>query len=130
MKILIADDLTATRTHLAELLRDVADIDLRGVAQDAKQATKLALSWEPDVLILDIHIRGGRGIGVVQAVKAAKPATVVIIASIMSGADIREAALKRGADLFFDKSVDLEKVAAILRTIKLRAAPALEVARG
>jgi DNA-binding NarL/FixJ family response regulator len=123
MKILIADDLPATHTYLKDLLRDVAGINLLGVAQDAKEATDLALSWEPDVLILDIHMRGGRGIDVVQAVKAAKPASVVIISTIMSSADIREAVLKRGADLFFDKSIDLEKVAGVLRAMKLRAAP-------
>jgi len=109
--------------HLKELLADVEDIDLVGVAQEAKQATELALSWKPDVLVLDIRMRGGRGIDVLQAVKSARPATVVIIATIYSEADNREAWLKRGADFFFDKSTEFEKIAGVLRTLKLRAAP-------
>ena len=124
MKILVIDDLTAVQVHLKELLADVEDVDLVGVAQEVKQATELALSWKPDVLILDIPVRGGRGIDVLQAAKSAKPATVVIISTIFSGADDRKAWLKRGADFFFDKSTEFETIAGVLRNLKLRTPPA------
>jgi len=119
MKVLVADDLTVVRVRLKEMLADVEDIDFVGVAQEAKQAMELALSWKPDVLILDIPMRGGRGIDVLQAVKSARPATVVIISTIFSDADNREAWLKRGADFFFDKSTEMEKIAGVLRTLNL-----------
>ena len=124
MKVLVIDDLTAVRVRLKEMLAAVEDIDLLGVAQDAKQATELALAWKPDVLVLDIRMRGGRGIDVLQAVKSARPATVVIISTIFSGADDRKAWLKRGADFFFDKSTEFETIAGVLRNLKLRTPPA------
>ena len=107
---------------MKELLADVEDIELVGVAQDANKATELALSWKPDVLILDIRMRGGRGIDVLEAVKSARSATVVIVSTIMSNIYSREAWLKHGADFFFDKPTELEKIAEVLRTLKLRAA--------
>ena len=122
MKVLVVDDLPTVRERLRELLAGADGIDLVGVAQDAMQATELALSWNPDAVVLDSSIRGGRGIDVVQAVKKAKPTTVVIVATILSDGDYREAWLKHGADFFFDKATELEKIAATLSRLKKGAA--------
>ena len=122
MKVLVVDDLPKVRERLTELLAGAKDIDLVAVAQDAKEATELALSWNPDVVVLDLSVRGGRGMDVVQAVKKAKPTTVVIVSTILSYPDYREACLKWGADFFFDKATEFEKIAGVLKTLNLRAA--------
>ena len=123
MKVLVVDDLPMVRECLRELLAGVEGIDLVGVAQDAKEATKLALSWNPGVVVLEMSLRGGRGIDAVQAIKKAKPATVVIVSTILSDADYREAWLKQGADFCFDKATEFEKISGVIKALSLRAAP-------
>ena len=123
MKVLVVDDLPIVLERLRELLTGVKDIDLVGVAQDAKEATELALSSNPDVVVLDISVRGGRGMDVLQAVKKANPATAVIVSTILFDPIYREACLKRGADFFFDKATEFEKIAGVLKALNLRAAP-------
>ena len=123
MKVLVVDDLPMVPERLRELLVGVESIDLVSVAQNAKQATERALSWNPDVVVLDMNLRGGRGIDLVHAVKEAKPATVVIVSTILSDPDYREAWLKHGADFVFDKVTEFEKIAGALKALSLRTAP-------
>lgn len=115
------DDLPIVREHLRELLAGVEGIELRGVERDAKAATELAVSWNPDVVVLDMSVRGGRGIDVLQAVKKANPAIVVIVSTILSDSVYREACLKHGADYFFDKATEFEKIAGVLKALSLGA---------
>lgn len=119
MKILVADDLKPVHTYLAESLADLDGIELADVRLDAEEARKFAIRWQPDVLIMDIHMRGGPGAYILQAIKRARPVTVIMVVTMFSSEDIRAATLGLGADFFFDKSTQLEQVPVILRSLKL-----------
>ena len=122
MKVLVADDLQSVHSYLAESLSDLDGIELSDVRLDAEEARKFAIRWQPDILIMDIHMRGGPGAYILQAVKRARPATIVIVMTMFSNDDVRAATLGLGADFFFDKSTQLEQVPVLLRNLKLGAA--------
>ena len=121
VKVLVADDLISVYSYLAESLADLDGIEMADVRLDAEEARKFAIRWQPDVLIMDIHMRGGPGAYILQAIKRARPATVVIVLTLFSSDDIRAATLGLGADFFFDKSTELEQVPVVLRNLKLGA---------
>lgn len=119
MKVLIADDLKPVHSYLAEFLAGVEGIELADVRLDAEEARRFAMRWQPDVLIMDIHMRGGPGAYILQTIKNARPVTVVIVVTMFSNEDIRAATLGLGADFFFDKSTQLEQVPELLKNLKL-----------
>jgi DNA-binding NarL/FixJ family response regulator len=123
LKVLVADDLAAARTYLKEILADTQDLEFIGVGQSAPAATELALMWKPDAVILEVMMRGGRGIDVAKAIRQASPATTIIMWTIFADSQVVPYFLKSGADFLFDKTTDIEKVAGVLRTLKRQTAP-------
>lgn len=99
-------------------MADLDGIELADVRLDAEEARKFAIRWQPDVLIMDIHMRGGPGAYILHAVKMARPVTVVIVVTMFSSEDIRAAVMGLGADFFFDKSTQLDQVPLVLRNLK------------
>ena len=82
MRLLIADDNNAFRTRLASILEDIKGIVVVGQAGDVPGTIEAIERTKPDTVILDIHMPGGNGLEVAQAVKAARrPPTVIMLDS-------------------------------------------------
>lgn len=58
-KVLIADDSDVLRNHLAHLLE--RDFSVRMLQNEPLE--ELICSWKPDVLVLDLHLSGNNGLG-------------------------------------------------------------------
>ena len=115
MKVLMAEDLESVRTRLSELLADCKDIELRFIDQDEMLLTQTAAEWRPDVIILDIRMRGMMTLAILEAQKRAWPGVAVAVSGFFFDPYYREAFLKHGADLFFDKSAEWQELMAFLR---------------
>lgn len=92
------------------------------------KARKAALSWlrsqTCDVLILDLELRQGNGLGVLKALAALgpRPSFVKIVYSNHSSANVRRLAVRLGASYFFDKTMDAPKLRPLLEELSARAA--------
>ena len=75
------------------------------------------LSAKLDVVILDIRMPGGNGLDVLRRVKLEHNAPNVIVLTNYSLQEYKEAAMKLGADYFFDKSTEFEKVRMVLNEL-------------
>ena len=75
------------------------------------------LSAKLDVVILDIRMPGGNGLDVLRRMKLEKNAPKVIVLTNYSLPEYKEAAMKLGADYFFDKSTEFEKVRMVLKKL-------------
>ncbi len=64
----------------------------------------------PDVLILDIRMPGGTGIDVLKAMQFNIKPPMVIVFTNYFYPQYLERCMKLGADYFFDKSIDIEKL--------------------
>lgn len=125
MRVLIADDSAVVRSRLTEMLSVIEGLEVVGEAVDALEALELQARMQPDVVILDIRMPGGNGIDVFQELKKAYPGTSVIILTNYPYDQIRSACNRLGADYFFDKSSEFEKIPEAL--ISLRNDPLTEV---
>lgn len=117
IRVFIADDSAVVRERLAAMITDFDEIEMAGQAADAPRAIKGIRKLEPDAVILDIRMPGGNGINVLQTIKKIRPATMVIILTNYPYPQYRKKCLENGADFFFDKSTEFEKVTEVLRQL-------------
>lgn len=114
MRVLIADDSDLIRQRLGTMLSELRGMELAGEARDSLEATKLALTLKPDAVILDIRMPAGSGFDVLENIKRVAPAPKVIMLTNHPYPQYRKRAEDAGADFFFDKATDFDKVAEAL----------------
>jgi DNA-binding response OmpR family regulator len=73
---------------------------------------KNAIYNNPDIVILDLKLPDGNGIEILRTIKEEKLTTKVYVFSVNS--ELKKICLRLGADQFFDKSTDIEKLIEIL----------------
>ncbi|SRR6056297_2458945 len=110
MKILIADDSPLIRTHLSELItasRD--DIDLH-TSSDLQSTIESLENHEFQVVVLDLQFPDGSGFSVLEFLKSRRDKPFVMVLTNLIHGNIRKKSLALGADLFFDKTEEYERV--------------------
>lgn len=115
MRILIADDSAVVRERLINLLTDLRGIEVVGQAEDAIEARILAEKLRPDVAILDLRMPKGSGADVLRDIKMLDPTPKVIMLTNYPHPENRKKCIDRGADYFFDKSIEFQRVVSVLR---------------
>ena len=111
IKTYIVEDSPVIREDLIATLEELTNVKVIGTAED--EAT--AVEWlsqpgnKPDLVIIDIFLKGGSGLGVLRAagILAASAARLVVLSNYAT-ADMRRRCLELGATRVFDKSNDIE----------------------
>ena len=117
--VLIVDDDEAITQQLFWTLCDDYEVV---TANDPQTAARRAKIYEPDVAILDLHFpptidSPDGGLRILDYIKTHVPQSKVVV--ITSAADIesQKACYARGADEFFDKPFDIEKLLSTMRRL-------------
>lgn len=126
MDVFIADDSPLVRERLASMLADVDGVRVVGEAGDINGAVAGILSLQPQTLILDVELPGGTGIDVLKAISGAQPMPRVIMLTNNPQPAYREKCRRAGAEFFFDKTLEIEKVAQVLRVLRATAPASAE----
>jgi len=116
-RIFIADDSEVLRTRLVEILSEIEGVEIIGEAVTANEAIKAVKNLKPDVVILDIRMPGGNGIEALETVKMEKKPPLVIMFTNYPYLQYRKRCLDAGADYFFFKSTEFEKLLELLKKI-------------
>jgi DNA-binding NarL/FixJ family response regulator len=117
MKVFIADDSSLLRERLTDMLSELEGIEIVGQAQESLSAVRFIHKIKPDVVILDIWMPGGSGFNVLQNIKKNKVANVVIMFTNYPYPQYRKKCMDAGADFFFDKSSEFEKITEVLKQL-------------
>jgi DNA-binding NarL/FixJ family response regulator len=119
IRVFLVEDLPAVRTLVIENLEDIDGLQLAGYAETEEAAVDWLDHHDCEVLILDLELREGNGIGVLKQLAATgeRPDLVKIIYSNHVGPNIRRLATKFGASYFFDKSLDTPQLRTLLETL-------------
>ena len=115
MQVAIVDDSAAIRARLMQKLSQIEGIQMAWQAQNAAEAIAAFQELRPEVAILDIQMPEGSGIEVLAHIKKESPQTTVIMLTNYPLPPFRKCCLEAGADYFFDKSTEFEKVIEVLR---------------
>jgi DNA-binding NarL/FixJ family response regulator len=79
IRILLVDDFPLLRQGLAAALELDPGLSIVGQAEGGDEALRLAGELEPDVVILDLHMRGMGGMTVLQRLRADVPGAKVLV---------------------------------------------------
>lgn len=116
IRVLIADDHTIVREGLVSLLQSDSDLELVGQAQDGREALRLALELEPDVVVMDISMPVLNGLEAARQIRAQKPQIKIVVLSIHNEAGYVSSALRVGANGYVLKSAAYEELKQAIQT--------------
>jgi DNA-binding NarL/FixJ family response regulator len=110
LKTYIVEDSAIIRENLIDTLEELGPIEVVGTAEDEATAVKwLAQTSNAfDLLIIDIFLKGGSGLGVLRAAGGLAQRHKRIVLSNYATDDIRRKCLELGADRVFDKSHEID----------------------
>jgi DNA-binding NarL/FixJ family response regulator len=115
MKVLVVDNSGIVRERLKDMLSEVIEGEAIGQAQDIPEALEMLHKLNSDVVILDIEMPGRSGIDLLREIKKGKQPPLAIILTNQSYPQYRRVCMDAGADFFFDKSTEFDKVAQVLK---------------
>ncbi len=112
--VLIVDDSTLVRERLSALLADASGLRVVGEAADGADALTAVDRLAPDAVVLDIRMPAASGIEVLERIKATHPKILVIMLTNYDFDQYRKQCLASGADYFFNKAREFERVVEVL----------------
>ncbi len=106
LRLLVVDDHSLFRRGLIALLSQHENLTVVGEAGDASEAQRLLAALQPDVLLLDNHLPGVRGVDALPGLREAAPKTRVLMLTVSEDeADLAQA-LHAGAQGYLLKTID------------------------
>ena len=116
-RVFLVDDHPIVRQGLTLLINQEPDLTVCGVADEGESVTASLTSLAPDILVLDIALRGPDGIDVLKSIRAAGLTLPILVLSMHDETIYAERALRAGADGYIMKQEATEKVLIAIRRI-------------
>src|SRR5512134_274354 len=127
-RVLVVDDSPVVRNRVRSLLAETPGVRVVGEAEGVADAVAAIRLSRPDAVILDMRLRNGTGLEVLERVRDLTPPLRVVLLTNYDQQEYRDAARALGAVRFLDKSREFDRVAEALGLVP--ADPVLTGARG
>jgi DNA-binding NarL/FixJ family response regulator len=115
IRVIVADDHAPTRAGVLASL-DVDGFDIVGEASNARAAVELAVAFEPDVCLLDIHMPGN-GIAAAEEISKSLPDCAIVMLTYSRDDDDLFDSLRAGARGSLLKDMDPDRLGSALRGV-------------
>jgi two-component system nitrate/nitrite response regulator NarL len=113
--ILIVDDHPLFRKGVRQLLAMEPGIEVVGEAGNRAEALDLARRCDPDLILLDLHLKGESGLDILAALKEDDPSRRVVMLTVSDAPDDLIGAIRAGADGYLLKDMEPEDLLARVR---------------
>lgn len=117
MLVLIIDDSEVFRTRLVEMLSANKKSKKFIEVSNILEAKEIMKEFLPDIIVTDIRMPGGSGIDLIKDMRRKNLITTTMVMTNYPEAHYKSEALNAGADYFFDKSNDMEKLAEVIDSL-------------
>jgi DNA-binding NtrC family response regulator len=111
-RVLVVDDEANARNALAELLRDEGYAT--EVAADGQHALRVIDAFEPDVVLTDLKMPVMDGLKLLELGKQRFPHAAFLVMTAFGSIETAVEAIKRGAENYLTKPLDLDAVSALV----------------
>jgi DNA-binding NarL/FixJ family response regulator len=114
LDVFVVEDNLVVLENLIAALEELAPLHVVGTAADER----VAIDWlaagagRCDLVIADIFLRTGSGLGVIAAARRRRPEAARVVLSNYATDEMRARCLAGGADRVFDKSRDIDQLVA------------------
>ncbi len=113
--VMLVDDHPLLRKGVSQLLELEDDIEVIGEAADGVSAVSMARELDPDLILLDLSMRGMDGIETLQALRAAKVRSHIVVFTVSDDRSDVITALKSGADGYLLKDAEPDELVESIR---------------
>jgi len=114
-RVVIVDDHQMFRAGVRVELGDA--VEVVGDAADVESAVSLIRSTVPDVVLLDVHMPGGGGKAVIEAVAATHPEVKFLALSVSDAAEDVISVIRAGARGYVTKTISGDELADAIRRV-------------
>jgi DNA-binding NarL/FixJ family response regulator len=116
-KVLIIDDHPVFCLGMSELINKEADLTVCGSIESIKKACRTIAGLRPDLIIVDISLKDGNGLNLVQHIKKEYEALPMLVLSMYDESLYAERALLAGASGYIMKQEAIPKVVKAIRYV-------------
>jgi len=116
-RILIVDDHPIVRRGLRELVADEPDLEVCGEAEDVAGALRQVEALSPDVVVIDLSLKGGHGLELIQEIKARRRPVKMLVSTMHDESLFAERVLRAGAMGYISKQESPDKIIGALRQV-------------
>ncbi|MGA2034928.1 MAG: response regulator transcription factor [Thermoguttaceae bacterium] len=117
VRILIVDDHPLVRRGLSDTISAEPDLEVCGEAADTEEALRLVEASHPHVVIVDLSLKTGHGIDLIEQIKARDDQVKMLVASMHDEALFAERVLRAGAVGYLSKQEPPEKIIDAIRRV-------------
>lgn len=122
LRVLLVEDSPRIAERVRELLIQEEGVRVLDTVADESAAVRALSEQDVDVLILDLQLKVGTGFGVLEALGAHRPTTIVMTNYALP--QYRERARQLGVEHFLNKAMDFERLGEIMAAVRSTRDPA------
>jgi DNA-binding NarL/FixJ family response regulator len=120
IRLLVVEDSKRVADRLFELLDQVPQVETIGAVESERDAIASVHETDPDVVILDLHLKQGTGFGVLRSLSADNDRPTVVVLTNFDLPEYRSQAHALGVTYFLDKANEFDRIPEILEEIAAR----------
>ena len=120
MRVIIADDSEYIIQCLQEMLSASGQIEIVGSFTNGTETLEALKVLKPDLAIVDMKMPGLSGLHVLSEIRKEDKILKFIILTFFISGYYREMAIQAGADYFFSKVDDFEKIAPLVADMVMK----------
>ena len=117
IRVVLADDHALVRAGMRSLLSGMALVEVVGEAASGEEAIQLASREQPDVVLMDIAMKGISGLEAAARMRESHPGVRVVILSMHAGEEYVLQALRAGAVGYLLKDAATGELELALRSV-------------
>lgn len=116
-RVVIAEDHDLLRNGLRSMLCAQGDYEVVGEARDGKEVCHLAMTLAPDLILMDLSMRGMNGIDASATIKRRMPAVRIVVLTVHQNEEYVREALRAGVEGYVLKDVSFDELLLAMRMV-------------
>lgn len=117
VRVLLADDHELVRDGIRARLQKVPELEIVGEAANGKEALKLAVELEPDVLLMDVSMPVMNGLEAATEIRKTCPRIAVLILSIYDNPEYVRGVVQAGARGYILKDISATEMITAITSV-------------
>ena len=117
VRLLLVDDQPMMRKGVAQLLELEDDLSVVGEAGSGEEALRLAAELDPDMILLDLNMKGMNGLDTLRALREAGVDARIVVFTVSDDKGDVVNVLRAGADGYLGKSLEAGEIGTALQTL-------------
>lgn len=124
LRVFLVEDSAVIRERLTETISSLEHVEVVGHAETEADAIAALQAAACDAVVLDLQLREGHGFNVLKALRSAsaRRRVIVLVLSNYATPQYRGRSMEIGADYFFDKSREYDRLCEVLEELVARRA--------